>query len=74
MATVFNSFFRGFAVGVPGKRKLFGERRSSGMSDFSSFHSEMSDMKLVTTKSRLKSGVCKKERYLWEIKRNIHFG
>ncbi|MDE6751245.1 MAG: hypothetical protein K2J59_00540 [Eubacterium sp.] len=28
------------------------------MSDFSSLCSEMSDMELVTTKSRLKSGVC----------------
>ncbi|OUN21314.1 hypothetical protein B5G37_11295 [Pseudoflavonifractor sp. An85] len=33
-----------------------GERRSSGMSEFSPFGAEMRDMELATTKSRIKAG------------------
>ena len=43
--------------GAPGKAQrsgFVGERRSSGMSEFSPFWAEMRDMELVTTRSRRK--------------------
>ena len=44
-------------MGTPAKPSaagLLGERRSSGMSEFSPFWAEMRDMELVTTRSRRK--------------------
>ena len=45
-------------IGGPGKKQrsgFVGERRSSGMIEFSPFGAEMRDMELATTKSRIKA-------------------